>query len=128
MIPLMESQLGKNNGYPRFWQVFLILDLYNLGFIYDFKKVTDFFVTLNFQSKLSLKDLSPKLTILLALKSAARESEIGFPNIRYLINHSPGYTFHFVKYTKPSKRSKPRDPIKFHIQGKPKSVGLAMYY
>ena len=30
MIPLMEFQLGKNHGYPLFWQVFIILDLYNL--------------------------------------------------------------------------------------------------
>ena len=29
--------------------------------------------------------------------------------------HSSGYTFHFGKNTKTSKRFKPRDPIKFHI-------------
>ena len=31
MISLMELQLGKNRGIPLFWQVFLILELHNLG-------------------------------------------------------------------------------------------------
>ena len=31
MIPLMEFQLRKNRGYLLFWQVFIILDLHNLG-------------------------------------------------------------------------------------------------
>ena len=58
--------------------------------------------------------LPTKLTILLSLTSAARASEIGSLDIRYLIKHS-GYTFHFGKNAKISKRSKPGDPIKFHI-------------
>ena len=31
MIPLMQFRLGKNRGYPLFWQVFKLLDIYNLG-------------------------------------------------------------------------------------------------
>ena len=31
MIPLMEFRLGKNRGYPLFWRVFKLLDLYNLA-------------------------------------------------------------------------------------------------
>ena len=59
--------------------------------------------------------LLTKLTILLSLTSAARASEIGSLDIRYLIKHSSGYTFHFGKNAKKSKGSKPEDPIKFHI-------------
>ena len=36
----------------------------------------------------------------LGLASAATSSEIGFLDIRYLIKHSSGYTFHFGKSTK----------------------------
>ena len=41
-----------------------------------------------------------KLTMLLGLASAATSSEIDFLDIRYLIKHSSGYTFHFGKSTK----------------------------
>ena len=47
-------------------------------FIWDVKKVIDFLATLNSPRELSLKDLTPKLTMLLALTSAVRASEIGF--------------------------------------------------
>ena len=53
--------------------------------------------------------------MLLALSSAARESEIGFLDIWYFIMNSFGYTFHFGKNTKRFKRFKTIDPIKFHI-------------
>ena len=49
------------------------------------------------------------------MTSVARASEIGFLDIRHLIKPSSGHTFHFGRNTKTSKRSKPRDPIKFHI-------------
>ena len=45
------------------------------------KKVTDFLATLNSTRELYLKDPTLKLTMLLALTSAARASEIGFPLI-----------------------------------------------
>ena len=53
--------------------------------------------------------------MLLALSSAARESETGFLDIRYFTMNTFGYTFHFGKNTKRSKRSKTIDPIKFHV-------------
>ena len=85
-------------------------------FIWDVNKVIDFLATLNSPRELSLKDLTLKLIMLLALTSAARASKIGFLDIRYLIKHSSGYTFHFGKNKKTFKRSKPRDPIKFVCQ------------
>ena len=95
----------------------LLAGVYNIrtsqprySFIWDVKKVIDYLATLNSPSELSLKVRTLKLTMSLALTS-----EIGFLNIRYLIKHSSGYTFHFEKNTKTSKKSEPRDPIKFHI-------------
>ena len=84
-------------------------------FIWDVKKVIDFLATWNSPGELILKDLTLKLAMLLALTSVARASEIGFLNVRYLIKYSCGYTFYFGRNTKTSKRSKPRDPVKFHI-------------
>ena len=86
-----------------------------MAFIWDVKKVIDFLATLNSPLEFKLKDLTLKLTMLLALTSAARRSELGFLDIQFLIKHLSGYTFHFRKNTKTSKRPKPRDPIKFHI-------------
>ena len=91
-------------------------------FIWDVKKVTDFLTTSNSPSELSLKDLTLKLTLPLALTPAARVSEIGFTDIWYLLKHSSGYTFHFGKNTKTSKRSKSRGLIKFHIFKKNQSL------
>ena len=84
-------------------------------FIWDVKKVIDFLATLNSPRELNSKDLTLKLTMLLALTSATKASEIGFLDIRYLIKYSSGYTFHFGKNTKTSNRSKSRDPVKLYI-------------
>ena len=62
------------------------------------------------------------VTILLALASETRVSAIGFLDIRHLIKHSSGYAFHFGKNTETSKRSKPRNPIKFDTIKKSLSV------
>ena len=54
-------------------------------FIWDVKKVIDFLATLNSSRELKLKDLTLKLTMLLALTSAATALEIGFlKHPRYL--------------------------------------------
>ena len=113
MIPLMEFQLAISA---------LLAGVYNIRppqprytFIWDVKKVIDILATLNSPGELKVKDLTLKLTMLVALTSAVRASEIGFLDIRYLINHSSGYTFHFRKNTQTSKRFKPRDLVKFHI-------------
>ena len=56
-------------------------------FVWDVKKVIDFLGTLNFPSELSLKDLTLKLTMLLAMTSATRASKIDALDIGYLIKH-----------------------------------------
>ena len=61
-------------------------------------------VTLNVPNELSLKAINLKLTMLLALTSAARALEIAFLDIKDLDKHSYGYTFHFAKSTKTSKK------------------------
>ena len=64
-------------------------------FIWDVKRVIEFLKTLPYDSDLSLKDLTIKLTMLLTLTSAARASEICYLDTRYLIKHNSGYIFHF---------------------------------
>ena len=54
-------------------------------FIWDVKKVIDFLVTLDSPNKLGFKDLTIKLTMLLALKSASRVLETGFLGTKYLV-------------------------------------------
>jgi len=54
-----------------------------------------------------------KLTMLLALSSAARAHEVCFLDIRFLIKHKSGFTFSFAKLTKVANPKKPRPPIKF---------------
>ena len=57
----------------------LLVGVYNIRppqsrytFIWDFKKVIDFLVNLNSPNEICLKDLNLKLTMLLAMTSAAR--------------------------------------------------------
>ena len=59
-----------------------------------------------------------KLTILLALTSTARASEFGFPDIKYLVQHSFGYIYHFGRYTRAYEKAKSRDPIKVYLKKK----------
>ena len=65
------------------------------------KKVIDFLVTLDSTNELGLKDLTVKSTMLLALKSNGRVSEIGCLDTNYLVKHSSGYTIHFEKKKTP---------------------------
>ena len=82
-------------------------------FIWNVKRVIEFLTPLPYDSDLSLKDLTLKLTMFLALTSATRASEICYLDIGYLIKHNSGYNFHFGKNTKTSKKGKPRSPIRF---------------
>ena len=82
-------------------------------FIWDVKQVIEFLTTLPYDCDLSLKDLTLKLTMFLALTPATKVSEICYLNIRYLIKHNSGYIFNFGKNTKTSKKEKPRSSIKF---------------
>ena len=113
MIPLMEFQLAISALLAGVYNIRLPQPRYT--FIWDVKKVIDILATLNSPSELKVKDLTLKSTMLVALTLAVRASKIGFLDIRYLIKHSSGYTFHFRKNTQTSKRFKPRDLVKFHI-------------
>ena len=85
--PINGIPIGKES-----WLAALLVAVYNIRppqprytFIWDIEKVIDFLATSNFPSELSLKHLTLKLTMLLALTSAARASEIGFvKDPRYL--------------------------------------------
>ena len=54
----------------------------NYTFIWDLKQVIEFLITLPYDSDPSLRGLTLKLTMLLALASAARASEICYLDIR----------------------------------------------
>lgn len=51
--------------------------------------------------------------MLLALTSAARAHEVAYLDIRFLVKHHSGYSFHFGKPTKTARRGKARPPFKF---------------
>ena len=61
-----------------------------------------------------IKKPTLKETMLLALTSTTRASNICFLDIRYLIEHSCAYIFDFGKNTKTSKKSKSRKLIKHY--------------
>ena len=71
------------------------------NFAWDLKNLLDFWEAINSEA-LNLKELTLKLTMLLALVSAVRASEISFLDIQYLVKHLTGYIFQFGKITKPS--------------------------
>lgn len=74
-------------------------------FIWDVEKVVTYLSSLDCQN-ISDRSLTSKVTMLLALTSAARAHEICFLVTKYLVKHHTGYTFHFGKPTKTSKRNK----------------------
>ena len=79
-------------------------------FIWDVGTVISYLSSI--QSK-DIKPLTLKLTMLLALTSAARAHEIAYLDIRYLVRHHSGYSFHFCKPTKTAKKGKLRPPLIF---------------
>ena len=62
----------------------------------DVEKILDFLNYLGFE-RIQLKMLIYKAAMLLALTGLSRAQEICYLDIRYLIKHSFGYTFHFYK-------------------------------
>jgi len=90
-------------------------------FIWDVEKVISYLTKLGI-SDLSDRLLTLKLTMLLELTSAARAHEICFLDVRYLVKHSTGYTFHFGKPTKTASRGK----IEAEICNTPPSTALCM--
>ena len=83
-------------------------------FIWDVRKVIEYLGGERFHTNITLKDLTLKLTMLLALTSAGRASDICYLDSKYLTKHSSGYIFQFGKVTKTSTRSRQRKPLKFY--------------
>ena len=63
-----------------------------VSFIWDARNVFVFLISKDCSNRCSLKDLTLKLIMLSALKSAARASEICFLDINYLVRHSSRYS------------------------------------
>ena len=85
-------------------------------FIWDAEKVINYMSTIN-STDFSIKILTLKLTMLLALISSARAHEIQFLETRFLVKHHSCYSFHFGKPTKAAKPGKLRVPLEFsHFQ------------
>ena len=63
--------------------------------------------------RIQLKMLIYKAAMLLALTGLSRAQEICYLDIRYLIKPSFGYTFHFYKLTKATRKDNLRPPIKY---------------
>lgn len=83
------------------------------NFVWDVEKVVNYLCHLGKNEDLNDEMLTKKLTMLLAVTSAARAHEICFLDIRYLVKHHSGYIFSFGKLTKVANPKKPRPPIKF---------------
>ena len=79
-------------------------------FIWDVGTVISYLSSI--QSK-DIKPLTLKLTMILALTSATRAHEIACLDIRYLVRHHSGYSFHFGKPTKTTKKGNLRPPLSF---------------
>lgn len=64
-----------------------------------------------FSKKCTLKDLTSKLTILLALTSAARVSEICLPDTKFLVKDSFRYILNFGKNMKTASNESPGNQL-----------------
>ena len=100
--PIQGIPLGK---HPRVSD--LLTGIFNknhpqskFNFIWDVKKVINYFSFQKFETNGNLKDLTLKLIVLLALTSVGRASDIAYLDTRYLIKHPSGYIFQFEKTLK----------------------------
>jgi len=64
-------------------------------------------------ASLTDKMLTLKLTMLLAITSAARAHEICLLNLEYSVKHESFFVFQFAQVTKTTKKGKCRPPIKY---------------
>ena len=85
------------------------------SFVWDVSDVLKYIRLMPLDDSISNKDLTLKLSTLLAIASASRASEICYLDIRYLVKGKDSYEFHFVKLTKSWRRGKPRPKICFHF-------------
>ena len=84
-------------------------------FVWDVSEVLSFIRRLPTDNSISNKDLTLKLSSLLAITSAGRASEICYFDIRYLVKGKSSYEFHFSKLTKSWRRGKPRPKMSFNF-------------
>ena len=74
---------------------------------WDVEKVTQYLASLGPNEQLTLKQLSKKLVVLLALSSAERGSELTAHDLRYRRFHPEGVSFNFPELTKGVRVGKP---------------------
>jgi len=82
-------------------------------FIWDVEVVLKYISNLKCNEQLSLKELTHKLTMLLALTAASRSSEIYLLNINFMIRKTESYIFSFDKLTKTWKKGQSPPTIEF---------------
>ena len=82
-------------------------------FVWDVSKVLSYLNSLPPNDSLSVKDLTHKLTMLLALTAAARCSEICHLNIQYMVRLPNKYVFTFEKLIKSWRRGKSPQSVVF---------------
>ena len=83
------------------------------SFVWDVEQVFSYLHYLPDNEQLSDRLLTLKLTMLLALASACRCSEIQNLDIRYMTRSATSYTFQFTKVSKSWKKGKPPPSLKF---------------
>ena len=83
------------------------------SFVWDVEQVFSYLHNLPDNEQLSDRLLTLKLTMLLALASACRCSEIQNLDIRYMTRSATSYTFQFTKVSKSWKKGKPPPSLKF---------------
>ena len=83
-------------------------------FIWDAEKVLCYLKSLPPHKNLSDKELTLKLTMMLALTATSRFSEINYLNINFLAKTEEKYIFSFNKLKKVCRRSKSQPTLSFH--------------
>ena len=91
-------------------------------FIWDAEKVLCYLKSLPAHKNLSDKELTLKLTMMLALTATSRFSEISYLNISFKVKTEEKYIFSFNKLTKVCRRSKSQPTLSFHEFEQDKSL------
>jgi len=101
VVSLMTGVFNKRPPKPKY------------TFIWDVEVVLKYISNLKCNEQLSLKELTHKLTMLLALTAASRSSEIYLLNINFMIRKTESYIFSFDKLTKTWKKGQSPPTIEF---------------
>ena len=91
-------------------------------FIRDIEKVLCYLISLPVHKNLSDKELTLKLTMMLALTATSRCSETSYLNINFMAKTEGKYIFSFNKLTKVCRRSKSQSTLSFHEFEQDKSL------